>query len=381
MSADDPKTSASSEPAGRGWAAPARWLERVDRWLAAHRLGTGLWVVAVAALLRWLYLRQVQGTLGFGQGLVDALDYQRMARGILEGTWPGEAVFFVDPLYAYLLAGLESLGVGASGVIVLQLAGGSLAVGLLYLAAASFLRPSQALFAGLLAATYGVFFFFEALLLKTSSAVLVLALLCYTALRARRTGPSAPLASFLVGALLGMGVLLRGNLLALAPIFLLWLAWPRREDEPRRRGGAPLAVGLYVLGLALAIAPATAHNLAAGDRVVDHKRDRYEWSVEIALADAEVVLVLGEQFGDAGRVLNVLVNQDGGCVVPDEVVGKRVGVGQKRGERYEAPSKASSITFCFISHDRPNTSYKSPVLTYLRRIPLRSPRMSTRMTS
>ena len=245
---------------------PLRWLDRAD-----HRLGTPLarvvavlLVLGTAALLRWIYLAQVSETHGFGRPIVDSRGYDLQARALLAGEWPGGEVFFVDPLYSYILAGHYALfGPGQLGVAVMQMVLGIATVALVYRLAASFLRPTEALLAGLLAASYGVFFFYEALILKAAPAVFLVTAILLALVHSRGRGP---LASGLSGVLLGIGILLRGNLLALLPLGCIWLAWASTNGgRPSARLGRALA---FVAGVALSIAPVTLHNLQAGDRVL-----------------------------------------------------------------------------------------------------------------
>jgi len=247
-----------------GWTSPLRWLDRSDALLAGRgaRLSTLLLVLLAAGAMRWTYFRQLTRTFGFARPMVDALDYDEQARGILDGTWPRDEVFFVDPLYSWLLAAQYAVfGTDPVRVLVVQMVVGALGVGLLWLLAAAFLRPTEALLAGLLAATYGVYLFFEGLLLKESFAVFGLTALLLALVRARR---GALVWSLGAGLLLGACGLLRGNLLALGPVLFAWLWWAS-DEEAFGRLRRPL---LLALGAVLAVLPVSAHNLRAGDWVL-----------------------------------------------------------------------------------------------------------------
>ncbi len=246
------------------WSEPLLRLDRVDT-LLSSRLARWLGLLGVLLLaggMRWIYHDQVSRTHGYAQPMVDEKDYDRQARGILEGSWPEpDEVFFVDPLYAFALAGLyAALGTEPETVIVAQLVLGTFSVGLLYLLAASFLRPTEALLAGVLAATYGVFFFFEGLVLKTSLALFLLHATLLAVVRARH-GPLW--LSGVAGLLLGLAALTRGNLLVLAPVLFFWLL--ASGERGRARWKRPL---LLTLGTLAALAPVTLHNVRAGDLVL-----------------------------------------------------------------------------------------------------------------
>ena len=118
--------------------------------------------------------------------------------------------------------------------------------------------------AGLFAALSGPAVFHEAMLLKAALSLVLftgallawLGLLRGGGLAARRPRTAA----LLTGVLLGIGILLRGNLYLLMGLVLLSLvAW-----RPRRPGLA----GLVLAGALLALAPATLHNLSRGEAVL-----------------------------------------------------------------------------------------------------------------
>ena len=240
---------------------------RFERW--EQRLGTPrariaalVAVLALAALLRGVFFAQVAETDDFGRLAVDAQGYDRQARGILEGDWPGDEVFYQDALYPYFLAWhYETLGEEPREVFRTQVLIGIVAVGLMFLLASIALGPLAGLVAGVLAATYGPFLFYETLLLKTAlSVACTSAFLVAVVLARRRAWPSA----LVCGLFLGLACLLRGNLLALVPIAAVWLAW-KSAGALRQRLLRVLALGV---GVALAISPVTLHNLRAGEFVL-----------------------------------------------------------------------------------------------------------------
>jgi 4-amino-4-deoxy-L-arabinose transferase-like glycosyltransferase len=116
-----------------------------------------------------------------------------------------------------------------------------------------------ALVAGLLAAFYKVFFYYDALLLKVPLSVflisLALLLLLRAASRNRRTD------WFAGGLCLGIASLTRGNYLLFLPVLLGWIGLASDVGRARR----VVSMSAVVFGFFLAIAPVTIRNRAVGD--------------------------------------------------------------------------------------------------------------------
>jgi hypothetical protein len=66
-----------------------------------------------ALAVRLLYLWSIRGTPLVDILLIDSETYHRLARSILGGTFRGEEVYAMNPLYPYFLAGVYAMGGGA----------------------------------------------------------------------------------------------------------------------------------------------------------------------------------------------------------------------------------------------------------------------------
>jgi 4-amino-4-deoxy-L-arabinose transferase-like glycosyltransferase len=218
-----------------------------------------------ALALRALTLWQLRSDYPlFSHLMVDSLAYDAWARRIAGGAWVGEAAFYQDPLYPYALGVLYRL-FGPAPVLAraLQALAGA---GTCLLAADTANRlfgRRAAWAAGALSATYGMFLFYEASLHKEALGVFLGALSLWLAVRAREAPSPGRWAA--AGAALGLLALARGNALLLAPVLAVWLFWDRRGE------GTPAAAktaGAFLGGLLFALAPATAHNLAASGEFV-----------------------------------------------------------------------------------------------------------------
>jgi len=195
---------------------------------------------------------------------VDEVEHDHMARQVLEAGLLQQDAFYFAPLYPYLLAGYYALfGFHILGFKIIQVLIGSLNVGVIYLLAKRlFQERSIAVLAALITLLYGVFSFYEVLLLKTTFAIffsnIALLLLFWAYPKTSKTKWLG------AGLFLGLATLLRGNVLLLIPAILAWLIW--KSSQGRIKKGV---VFIWVLGLALGLAPATAHNwLASKDLVL-----------------------------------------------------------------------------------------------------------------
>jgi 4-amino-4-deoxy-L-arabinose transferase-like glycosyltransferase len=230
-------------PAGAAW-------ERADRAWTAGLFAAGL-------LLRVIHLVTVRSSPFFEHLMLDAAMYDAWGRRIAAGALLGEGPFFQDPLYAYFLGALYALaGHDHVTVVLVQSLLGSLVAPLIYLAAKPWLSRAAAAAGGAIAALYLPSIYYGGLILKTWMTVVLVALLLLLLSRVLRD-EERPTGWLVVGLVLGLACLTRGNLVLLVPLLALWLL------ARRGRSAAP-AAALLVAGAALAIAPATLHNRLAG---------------------------------------------------------------------------------------------------------------------
>lgn len=244
--------------------------------LARFTAGNGVWLLlfafafALRALAAWQYAAAHPHAEALG---IDEAAYDAWARRIAGGDVRGEGVFFQEPLYSYVLGALYALfGPEKQLVRLLQaLLGACVCVGAGKITERVFGRASG-LTAGVLLALHGPLILFPSFLLKESLLVPLLALLTWLIVSSRAQ-PRSLKPWFAVGVLAGLGALLRGNVLVLAPCFALWplaRALAQRapvqcspvQRTPVRRAFAQLAC--VCGGLALALAPVLARNHSVG---------------------------------------------------------------------------------------------------------------------
>lgn len=215
---------------------------------AASR-GPLLAATGLAAALQAIYLASFLATPLAKTPLLDAALYDGWAQRIAAGELLRDAPFHMAPLYAYALGGLYRLfGRDLAAVAIAQsllwLANGLLVAALAHRLARG--RRFAAPAALLLFALHAPFAFY-AVRAETVTLALGAVLLALNFLAARR--------AYLAGLAAGLALLARPELVLFLPLGAAWLFRERKGDALR-----------FTAAAALAVAPATAHNLVANGR-------------------------------------------------------------------------------------------------------------------
>lgn len=265
------------------------------------RLTGGPWfwpalIFAVALALRAVYIFQVRYTPFFQTLGLDAKFYDQWARELARGHGPTDA-FFMSPLYPYFLSFIYRLfGRDLLLVRLIQAGIGSLSAVLVYLLARDVFGRKVAVLAGLLAACYGAFIFYDGSVLMTPLLVALNLVALLLLVRADATHRPAPFV--LAGVALGLSAVGRAAVLLFVPVALIWIwagggaVWGAARAGARGQAGgerarvhgerAPashrvrsghrkaglVAGGLFLLGLAVVVAPVTVRNYAASRDLV-----------------------------------------------------------------------------------------------------------------
>jgi tetratricopeptide (TPR) repeat protein len=217
------------------------------------RLGLAAALLA-AFVLRLALVVSLREAPYFHDPIVDGAAYDRWAHEIAHESFWGRKAFYQDPLYPYALGVFYKIfGRDLLWVRLVQALLGTLGLWALFEAVRRLTDYRTAMLALLFGAFYKTLAFFDAAILKDFLGVIFveLALLAWTS-----TSRWKWLA---LGAALGLGALVRGNLLLLAVAAAVYLA-VRRDWKP---------AALVLAAAALAVAPATIRNAAvAGDFVL-----------------------------------------------------------------------------------------------------------------
>jgi len=217
-------------------------------------------VVVVATLFRVLYWQLASSSAFLHTPVVDGSFFDIWARTLAAGRVFQEQAFFKPPFYAYLLSGLYKMGLGLTGVFVLQMVVGVLSC-TLTLAAGRFVFSTRvAFFAALAVALLPILPFFEAQL-QAESWTLALTLAAMLPILSVISDKSSSRGRDLAvtGLLLGLAALGRPNLMLMLAVCAGCVWWSQRA-----RYGL-ISVAPLVLGFLVAVSPATLHNLKYGE--------------------------------------------------------------------------------------------------------------------
>ncbi len=216
-------------------------------WLDRRGALAALAIFAIAALLRFVYLAEIEGHPLVVHPLNDAKAYDDWAARIAAGEWWGSQTFYQAPAYPYLLAVIYKIGGHDLWLAhAVQMTMGALSCVLLFGATRLLLGWGAGLAAGLMLAVYGPAIGFDGIIGK-QALTLFLTTAGLLALVSFQRSPS-PISAVIVGILLGLLSLTRENALVFVAAVPLWIAWRHWA-----RGGRALAVWLVCLCLGLTV--------------------------------------------------------------------------------------------------------------------------------
>ena len=247
------------------------------------------WLRAIVALLVVFGLKMaVLSTLGqhpllVPAGELDAAYYYHLAQRVGTGDiWLlradgffGQTVpaFFVAPLYVYVLAFFLKIGGGSVETArFAQMLLGTIGVGLIALTARRWYGGAAGWWAGALAGAFGLFTFFELLIVPAAIEPFLAALDVYLLTRAIQSGSPGSWAA--AGAALGLHALNRPPMLIVIAglaVVVTALAVRRALRVSKGQQGAVrglVAASVFLLAALLVIAPVTIRNYRATGRVV-----------------------------------------------------------------------------------------------------------------
>ena len=229
-------------------------LGRLERW------GFVLLLLASFGLRALCVTQYERSHPGANFPVIDEAAYDSWAARIAEGDWLGSEVFFQEPLYPYFLGGVYSIAghdLGAARWV--QCALGALAVALVFLLGRRLFGRGAGWVAGLGLAVHGPALLLPCLLLKPNLFLPLLAGLAYLLVL-----PGRSVRRWLaLGLLVGLGALLRGNMLLLAPVIAVGALVRGRTDGASWRGALGDSWALLA-GVLLVLLPVLVRNQVVG---------------------------------------------------------------------------------------------------------------------
>ncbi len=231
--------------------------------------------LAVALILRLIFLAEIKGTPEFSHPGLDAAYHIYWARGLAEGDWTDfegredpqlyRFPYYRPPGYAFFLALIFKLcGDGPVCPRLFQFALGLGSVWMVGWLARRFFDRRTGLLAALGTAVYWIFIYYEGELVGVAGSVFLI--LLFTCLLVCAATPRSFTTYLPAGLALGLLSLFRPNALLFIPPAALWAAWPvRRVSESRRLG---TAAGGLLFGAAIVVLPVTIRNYAVSGEII-----------------------------------------------------------------------------------------------------------------
>ncbi len=224
-------------------------------------------ILAVALVLRLIHLYQIRANPFFYHPIVDAWDYHSDAlRMIRSGDWIGGRAFFQAPLTTYFLALVYKIfGVNLLWPRIVQVVLGGFSAAGMFMLGRRLFNEKAAWIAGLITACYPLFIFFDGEILAPTLTLfldIVFFILLFGASKGKSSWRWA-----LPGLILGLRALAATNILAVVPVFWIWILLRGRTWHwPSRR--IALATVMFTLGIVVVVAPITVRNLTLQDELV-----------------------------------------------------------------------------------------------------------------
>ena len=210
-------------------------------------------ILLASAVIRFLYLWQLQQTSLIKFPYIEAEIYHEWAIKIVEKGWLGDSAFFQSPLYPYILAVFYKM-IGPDMGLFLWFQGcvSILSIWLIFLLGKELFNQKVGLLSAALGTFYGTFVFYSGLLLKATLATFFTCLFLFLILRACKT---PTIRNFLISGLtLGVAITLRGNFLLIFIVFLVFVFFSSPVSIRLRN------TSIFFLGVALVITPITLRN-------------------------------------------------------------------------------------------------------------------------
>ncbi|MEE9543809.1 MAG: tetratricopeptide repeat protein [Thermodesulfobacteriota bacterium] len=234
-------------------------IKNPSKFIKENPIPIGIFLFAF--IVRLIYIIEFKGTPFADCLTVDSLYYSDWAKRIAAGAILPANAFEMTPLYAYLL-GLfyKIISTDLFLVRLFQIIVGSVSTVLVYSVTRDILENRWwGLGAGFVAAIYGPFIFFDAMVMKPFLAVFFVLLMIVFLLRIDRPGLRY---AFLAAVALALTALVRENIILLIPVIPLWIL--KRKDIT----GKAKKILFFFIGLIIIIAPVTLLNFSAtGDFV------------------------------------------------------------------------------------------------------------------
>lgn len=180
----------------------------------------------------------------------DGYPYFLWAKDIASGDLWGNQAFMKWPLYAYFTGfWFKLIGENISFIYILQFILGTVNCAFIYLIARLIFNPKIALISALLCLWYGLFIFYEGLLIYTSLSIFLnsLLFLCFLFIQGHINKKNI----FLLGLLLGICTLAQANIVIFGILAMLWILFTNKFSW--RKFICHFTIFLFALSLVIGV--------------------------------------------------------------------------------------------------------------------------------
>lgn len=211
-------------------------------------------IILASALINFIYLQQFSKTPFYTHLLTDEEAYYSKSLQIFKEGWLGNSIFYQAPFYIYFLAFIYKIfGPDISVVRWIQVFIYLLNILIIFFIGKNLFNKKIGLLSSVIVSLYGIFVFYNALILKVTLSVFFTSLLLLALLKTSKS-PSYK-NYFIAGLLAGLNITLRGNYFLVVPGIILWIFLYSSPWSLKIKNNL-----LFLMGAAILILPITLRN-------------------------------------------------------------------------------------------------------------------------
>ncbi len=218
-----------------------------------------IWLILIfAAVVRLAHLLFIQGTDLVKIPIIDSAFYHLWAANISQGQFIGDRIFFMSPLYPYLMSIIYAIfGAKPFAAMIFQIIPSVATVYFIYLIGNRLAGARTGVIAALSAAAYAPFIFYDGTLLTTTLKVFLSAIIVYLTIItlgiAKSESGKIPgnIHFWLLGFVIGFSALARPLVLIFAPFLILMFFRTYDKDWLKKSGTVIAAVAIVLVPIAV----------------------------------------------------------------------------------------------------------------------------------
>lgn len=284
-------------------------------------------IFGVALLIRFLYIKQLSQSYFFApfSGGYDDHIFDNWAQEILKGNWFGDRLIYIYrmPLYVYFISFIYFLfGHTYAAVYIFHSLLGAVTCIVVYAIGRMLFSRGVGLLAGFIVALYGPILFYTGMLVGEILGMLITCLAFLSLIYFQKTKRYRHL--FISGILIGLSMLIRGNMLIVLPFILGWLFFMFRKESILK----PLRyIAILCIGVIIAVSPVIIRNYIAEKDFVP------------ITALGGLNIYIGNAYGADGKYRLI----EGVGTNPEDMIKNSIKIAEERTGKSLRPSEVSSF--------------------------------------